>query len=411
MIDNKMLMEKALGIHSPWYIKDVSFDAEAKRLDIYIDFEKGARFEYEDLKEGIKGDFPVHDTVEKQWRHLNFFQHECYLHARIPRIDAGEGRIRIITPPWAGLSNGFTMLFEALVLQLASSMPVHTAAAIIGESDYKIWNILERYVDQALEQVDLSRMTAVGMDETAMRRGHDYITLFVDMNGRRTVHVAEGRGSETVREFATALAGHGGDPGAITDVSCDMSPAFIKGVSETLPNAQVTFDKFHLLKVINEAVDQVRREETFTEPLLRNSRYALLKNASNLTSAQREKLEELSLPKFRLKSIRALHIRENFQEIYKARTAKQFAILLQKWYFWATHSRLEPVKKAAQTIKRHWDGVLRWKQSQISNGILEGLNSLVQAAKAKARGFKTFRHFRIIVFLLTGKLDFSLVGR
>ncbi len=230
---------------------------------------KGSRFRYESPEEDISGTFPVYYTIDKEWRHLNFFQHECYLHARIPRIDAGEGRIRMVNPPWSGLGHGFTLLFEALVLQLATNMPVHTVAVIVGESDYRIWSILEKYVDRALEGVDLSGMTAVGMDETAMRRGHNYITLFVDMDDRRTVHVAEGRGNETVKEFASALTEHGGDPAAITDVSCDMSPAFIKGVSENLPNAQITFDIFHLLKVINEAVDHVRRAESATEPLLK----------------------------------------------------------------------------------------------------------------------------------------------
>ena len=193
-------------------------------------------------------------------------------------------------------------------------------------------------------------------------------------------------------------------------VPYNMSPAFIKGVKEFLPEASITFDKFHILKIINEAVDQVRREEVSSQPILTNARYVLLKNQKNLTKHQRTKLEELQLSKLNLKSIRALHIRENFQEIYKASTEQEFEILLKKWYFWATHSRLTPVIKAAKTIKNHWDGVLEWKKSQINNGILEGLNSIVQAAKAKARGFKTFRNFRIVVFLLTGDLNFKALN-
>ncbi len=189
-----------------------------------------------------------------------------------------------------------------------------------------------------------------------------------------------------------------------------MSPAFIKGVKEFLPEASITFDKFHILKIINKAVDQVRREEVLTQPILINSRYTLLKNENNLTEKQRQKLAELQLSKLNLKSIRALHMRENFQEIYKASTEDEFEILLKKWYFWATHSRLAPMIKAAKTIKKHWDGILEWKKSQINNGLLEGLNSIVQAAKAKARGFKTFRNFRIVVFLLTGDLDFKVLN-
>ena len=113
------------------------------------------------------------------------------------------------------------------------------------------------------------------------------------------------------------------------------------------------------------------------------------------------------MPKLNLKSIRALHIRENFQAIYEAETEEEFVTLLKKWYFWATHSRIQPIVDVAKTVKKHWDGVVELKKSQINNGILEGLNSVVQAAKAKARGFKTFKNFRIVVFLLTGKLEFE----
>lgn len=132
-----------------------------------------------------------------------------------------------------------------------------------------------------------------------------------------------------------------------------------------------------------------------------------MKNERNLTKNQQDKRQELSISKLNLKSIRALHIRENFQEIYKAQTFEEFESLLKKWYFWAIHSRIEPIKEAAYTIKNHWDGVLQWKTSLINNGLLEGLNSLIQAAKAKARGFRNIKYFTIIAFLVTGKLNFS----
>lgn len=210
-----------------------------------------------------------------------------------------------------------------------------------------------------------------------------------------------------MEDFVNVLESHNGDRNQVTDASCDMSPAFIKGIETFLPEAAITFDKFHIVKIINQAVDQVRREEAATQPILANARYSLLKNEKNLTKKQKKKLEELQLSKLNLKSIRALHIRENFQEIYKTSSEDEFNILLKKWYFWATHSRLEPIKNAAKTIKAHWDGVLQWKKSQLNNGILEGLNSVVQAAKAKARGFSTFQNFRIVAFLITGKLDFN----
>ena len=407
----KQLFELALNIQDPWFIKDIQFDSENKRLDIHVDFHKGSVFHYESAKDNINGEFKAYDTQEKQWRHLNFFEHECYLHARVPRVKVHGSNVRRIDPPWSGLSKGFTMLFEALVLQLASHMPVHTVSKIIKESDYKIWSMLERYVSKALANNDYSQLTAVGMDETSKRKGHDYITLFVDLQQKKTIFITEGKNQETVKAFADDLRTHNGKPEAITDVSCDMSPAFIRGITDHLPNAKITFDRFHIMKVLNTAVDQVRKQEVLLQSILKGHKYIFLKNKSNLTIKQHQTRQELSISKLNLKSIRALHIRENFQEIYKSDSYEQFETLLKKWYFWATHSRIEPIKQAAYTIKNHWAGVLQWKKSLIDNGLLEGLNSLIQAAKAKARGFRNTRYFKIIAFLVTGRLDFVKLNK
>lgn len=407
----QQLFELALNIQDPWYIKDIQFSAENKCLDIHIDFRKGSVFHYESANENINGDFKVYDTVDKQWRHLNFFEHECYLHARVPRLDITDTIKRQVNPPWSGLGNGFTLLFEALVLQLASHMPVHTVSRIVSESDYKIWTLIERYVNLALAKNDYSDLKTVGMDETSQRKGHDYITLFVDLLKKRTVFIAEGNDQKTVEAFANDLKTHNGNPEAVTDVSCDMWPAFIRGVEDNLPNAQITFDRFHIMKVINTAVDMVRKQEVQTQFVLKGTKYIFLKNEKNLTDTQRQKRQELSMSRLNLKSIRALHIRENFQEIYKMPTPELFESMLKRWYFWATHSRIQPMIDAARTIKAHWEGVVQWKKSHIDNGLLEGLNSLIQAAKAKARGFSTFRYFRIVAFLITGRLNFARINK
>lgn len=407
----QQLFELALNIQDPWYIKDIQFSAENKRLDIHIDFHRGAIFHYESTDENINGDFKVYDTTEKQWRHLNFFEHECYLHARVPRLDISDTIKRQVNPPWSGLANGFTLLFESLVLQLTSHMPVHTVSRIIGESDHKIWSLIERYVNAALARNDYSELKAVGMDETSQRKGHDYITLFVDLLKKRTVFIAEGNDQTTVKAFTDDLKAHNGSPQAITDVSCDMWPAFIRGVEDNFPDAKITFDRFHIMKVINTAVDTVRKQEVKNCAMLKGTKYIFLKNEKNLTAAQRKRRDELSISRLNLKSIKALHIRENFQEIYKMPTPELFESMLKRWYFWATHSRIQPIIDAAKTIKAHWDGVVQWKKSHIDNGLLEGLNSLIQAAKAKARGFSTFRYFRIVAFLITGRLDFAKLNK
>lgn len=229
------IFETALYIESPWFIDKIDFDLDEKRLDIFINFTKGSMFNSDDPDNPEQ--FKAYDTVDKTWRHLNFFDHECYLHCRTPRIKVREHKIKLVKPPWAGINSGFTLLFEALVLQLCKHMPVHGVAEIIKESDYKIWRLLENYVESSRKQEDFSSVTTVGMDETSRGKGQDYITLFVDLKQKRTIFVTEGKDHQTVKRFEQDLVQHGGDPAKISDVSCDMSPAFIKGVKETFKNA------------------------------------------------------------------------------------------------------------------------------------------------------------------------------
>ena len=410
---SKELFSMALGIEPPWHVKDIVFDKDARRLDIHIDFESGATFHYEDAESGVNGGFKAYDTVGKAWRHLNFFQHECCLRCRTPRVDIGGGKARLVPPPWSGKCNGFTMLFEALVMQLCTYMPVNAVARVVGVGDDKIWTMLARYNEEARKYEDYSDVKAVGMDETSRAKGHECVTLFVDMDERKTIYIAEGKDAATVDAFAADFAAHKGDPAAIEDASCDMSPAFISGVAKNMPNAKITFDRFHIMKILNQAVDNVRRNEVQEEFALRRSRYLFLKNRENLSAEEAARLDMLeNMPGHRLKAIRALHMKESFQEIYKVSRSspESFEPLLKKWYRWAIHSRLVPMVQAARTIKEHWDGIVNWHKSMISNGILEGLNSLIQAAKAKARGYRTFKNFKIIAYLITGRLDYRRIN-
>jgi transposase len=184
-----------------------------------------------------------------------------------------------------------------------------------------------------------------------------------------------------------------------------MSPAFIVGAAESLPNAQITFDKFHVVKLINEAVDEVRRAEQKSRGELKKSRYLWLKNPRNLSERQRAQFDSLSAAN--LKTGRAYRIRLAFQELY-LQPAKNAEAFLKKWYWWATHSRLPPIIEAARMVKRHWHGILRWFHSKIANGIMEAFNSLVQAAKAKARGYRSIRNLKAIIYLIVGKLELAL---
>jgi transposase len=400
---NNDLFQAALGIGAPWQVIESQFDAAAQRLDIHLSFPKGARFSCR-----ICGaqDCPAYDSSEKTWRHLNFFQHEAYLHARVPRVDCAVCGIKSVSVPWAREDSGFTLLFEALLMTMIKAMPVDRVAKLIGEQDTKLWRVVHYYVDDARAHADHSDVTRVAFDETAARRGHDYVSLFVNLDDHRVLFVADGKDATTVASFADDLKDHGGTAAQVSEVCIDMSPAFIKGTAENLPKAEITFDKFHAVKIVNDAVDQVRRMEQKSRPELKRTRYIWLKNTTNLTPHQEDVLGRLS--ERNLKTARAYQIRLTFQELYAQPSREAAEAFFKKWYFWATHSRLPAIIEAAKTMKRHRDGILRWFDTKVANGVLEGINSLVQAAKAKARGYRSKRNLKAIIYLIAGKLELNL---
>lgn len=397
------LFQQALALVPPWLVTASRFEATARRLDIDMAFPKGTRFACPVCGHA---DCPVHDTEAKTWRHLDFFEHQAFLHARVPRVRCAACGVRQVVVPWAREGSGFTLLFEAMAMTLMIAMPVAAAARLAREHDTRLWRVLHHYVGEARNRADHAKVTRVAFDETGAKRGHDYVSLFVDLARRRVLFVADGKDATTVQQFATDLRAHGGDPAKITEICIDMSPAFIKGTKDHLPTASITFDKFHAVKIVNEAVDLVRRAEQKSRPELRKSRYVWLKNQANLTRTQHDTL--VSIADLNLKTARAYRIRLAFQELYIQTSREAALAFFKKWYFWATHSKLQPMIEAARTIKRHQDGILRWFDTRIANGLIEGINSLVQAAKAKARGYRSSDNLKAIIYLIAGKLEMRL---
>jgi transposase len=397
------LFQMALGLAPPWMVTAADFDAEKKRLDIDIDFKTGGRFT---CPECGKAGCPVHDTVKKTWRHLDFFQHQAFLHARVARIDCSNCGVRLVNVPWARPGSGFTLLFEAFAMTLVTSMPVAAAARLVRVHDTRLWRIVQHYVEKAVARMDLADLRRLAIDETAATRGQNYITLFVDIDARKVVYITEGNDADTVARFADHVDAHNSDASRIKEVCIDMSGAYIKGVTENLTEAEITFDKFHAVKLINDAVDQVRRAESRERPELKHSRYLWLRNERCLSVEQITRLAELT--RLHLKTARAYRLRLAFQDIYSAPSHDWGELILNRWYSWAIRCRLAPMKKVARTIKQHRDGILRWFDTKIANGLIEGINSLVQAAKAKARGYRSLRNLMAIIYLIAGKIDLKL---
>jgi transposase len=396
------LFQQALGLDHPWQVTDSVFDAERSRLDLHLDFVRGATFSCSEC--GVTGCKP-HDTEQRTWRHLNFFQHEAYIHARTPRVRCAQCGVRLVEVPWARSGSGFTLLFEALVMMLVKTMPVAAIAKLVREHDTRLWRIIHYHVEEARAQADFSDVRCVGMDEKASKRGHNYLTLFVDLKRSQLLYVTETREATTVAAFRKELEHHGGVAEQIEEVCLDMWPPYLKGLRETFPEASLTFDKFHVTKLLNDAIEKVRRQERRERPELAGSRYVWTKNPQNLTPHQFALLELLRSKQFNLKTARAYYMRLVFQEFWEL-SGERARAFLDRWYYWATHSRLQPMIDFARTLRRHQGGVLRWAQSRISNGVLEGINSMIQAAKARARGYRSTRNLIAMAYIIAGKLEF-----
>jgi transposase len=400
------LFEAALGIAKPWYIQGVDFDAANKTLTISVDFVAGTRFPVP----GMAGVHPVHDTQIKRLRHLNFFQHECFLEVRTPRVKLPDGKVVLFEPDWFGKLAGFTLLFEALVLSMAQNMTFAAVAKLVGESWHRVHAICSRYVDLALAEADLSAVTAVAIDETSCRRGHNYLTIAADMGERKVVFVTEGKDAKTVAAFAQYLAEHQGMPEQVRSVSIDMSPAFINGVTKHLPKARITFDKFHVVAHASSAVDQMRRLEQRTDPSLKGLRWTLLKDRDRLSDQGRADLDALIARAASKRTARAWLYREHLCDILDRKQINVVSAMLKQWCSNVLRSKVEPMKEVASMIRKHFDGIVAWTQTRQTNGFIEALNGLFQAAKRKARGYTRFHTMRTVLFIIAGKLDFTHIN-
>ena len=257
-----------------------------------------------------------------------------------------DGRVVFIEPDWAGKLSGFTLLFEALILTMCRQMPFAAVARMVGDFWHRVQAICQRYVELALARADLSNVTMLAMDETSSRRGHNYLTFAADAEARKVVFVTEGRDANTVAELSQFLSEHKAEPEQIASVSIDMSPAFIKGVSEHLPNARITFDKFHVIAHASTAVDKTRRLEQKTDPSLKGLRWALLKDRLRLSESQRADLDAFVMQVTTKRTARAWLYREQLREILDRKQINVVSTMLKRWCANVMRSKVEPMKRS-----------------------------------------------------------------
>ncbi len=410
------LFTSALGLQAPWVVEDVKLDTAKRR----IDFEVGCQGALLACPQCGASAQPVHDRLRRSWRHLDFFQFEAWLHADVPRVACGAcGKTTQVAVPWARPGSGFTAAFEALALALCRELPVRQAAALMRCTDKQLWRRIEFYVGQARAQEVFDAVEIVGIDETSLRRGQHYITVVHDLHAKRLLFATEGRDHQTVLEFAADLKAHGGDPSQVRHVCMDMSAAYAKGTGIALPNAAISYDRFHVVAMAIEAMDKVRRAEMREEPgavdaalgdtersTLRGLLWGMRKNPSGWSRSQSNTMHWLQHST--LKSARAWRLKMALREVYaRARThnsIEQAGVDLRSWLSWARRCRLEPFKTLATTIKDRFESVVRGMTDHRSNAYVEAMNGLLQQAKRAARGFRTSKNFIAVAYLRLSKL-------
>ncbi len=407
-MDATDVLSLGLGVTPPWRLvgQRLDTDKHPRVLEILLEAERGAMFSCPECAKACK----AHDFKEFTWRHLNFFQHHCLITAKVPRTNCPEHGVKRVKVPWARDGSGFTLLFEQAAMALVREMPVLAAARIIGITDKRLWRIVEHYVAKALRSLGLCTLVAIAFDETASKRGHNYVTVFIDADRKKkpVVFATPGKGKATVKEFRAFLEEHGGDGGRIKEVVCDMSPAFIAAVGEEFPGANMTVDWFHVVQLFTKAVDAVRKAERTLVRMPAATRWAVLKAADGkLTAKQAAALAELEASDFL--TAKAWRIKEKLRWVRQAETPRAARWRLTHFLRHARdrvgHSPLfEAVRKALDTVENHWERILERWTSTHSNARMEAMNGLFQAARARARGYRNTATFISMIYLIGAPL-------
>lgn len=401
MNNSREIFELALGLKSPWFVENVEFKTEKdeRELHIHINFQKGYKFQQPD------GSFVgAHDTMSRTWQHLNFFQHKCYIHARVPRVKNEEGKIVLQSVPWARKNSGFTLLFEAYaMLLIENEMPVSKASKIVKVYPQRLWNIFDYWISIAHSEDEIGEIKNVGFDETSTKKGHNYVTTLVDMRARRVLYATEGKGSETIKQSVEYLRSKEVDIESIRNVCIDMSPAFISGCEKYMPHSAITFDKFHVIKEVNKAMDEVRKMERRANFELKGHKYTFLKNS---LSVEKQIERNILLDKYK-NLADGYTLMQMFKDFWAINDPEDAMGYLAFWCDLADNSNLAPFVNVSKTIKNHWQGIVNFTKSKINNGILEGINSKIQLAKKRARGYRNIKNFINMIYFVAGKLKFN----
>ena len=403
---SEMLMG-ALGLAEPWYVSKVEFEAPKMAVHIYVEIRKIVAIPCPKCGSATKRF--GYEKKERIWRHGDCLFYPCYVHCKRPKVQCPHCGVSQINAPFERKNSRFTLLFEGFAMMVLPDMPILKAAKLLRCDEKSLVKIMRYWVKKAVDKSDLSKVTALAIDETSFKRGHNYVTLVIDSEKRCVIDVEQGKDKGTINIFAEKLVKKGGSCEKIKTITSDMSKAFLPAIAENFPDAENVIDKFHVKKVLMDALEKVRKEEQKSSKdklsLFRGRRLFMIPE-HKLTDEQSVKLAELS--KRYPKTGRAYRIVAALDDFYACETMEEGENCFQKLYSWMRRCRLQPMKKAAETLLFHKGKILAYFNNRVTNAICEGLNSMVQAAKRKARGYRTFEGYEAMIYLLVGKLKLDI---
>ena len=404
-MESKELYRHLLGINEPWTVERVDLDMTQGRVDVYVGHAKGVRFACPECGQ----EHAMYDhAVARTWRHLDSCQFMTYLHASPPRISCPTHGVRQARLPWADEGSRFTHLFEALAVNVLLAANIERAARLLRISWDQAWNLMERAVVRGRAAKGDSLPTQIGVDEKAIAKGHQYMTLVCDLDAATVEYIGDDRKEESLSAYFSAFGPE--RCAEIGAISLDMWPAFINACQTHVPGAdgKMVFDRFHIMRHVVEAVDRVRKAEhkalmQVGDATLSKSKYLWLSNPENLSERAAARFTELQAVE--LKTGRAYAIKEALRQLWSYTSATWALKFWKRWYFWATHSRLPAIIAAAKLIARHLPNVLTYFKHRITNAVAEGLNSKIATIQKRACGFRNRDHFKIAVYFHCGGLN------
>lgn len=394
-----------LGLTRPWRVMAVDVDQTRREVSIRVEYPAGELLHCPQC-EAIS---PGYDHKTRRWRHLNTMQFKTFIEGDVPRANCAEHGVLLVRVPWAEDKSRYTALFEAFTIDVLQAVRSKVQAEGLTELSWdQVDLIMDRAVARGMDRRQIERLRYCGIDEKSFGKGHNYASILHDLEGRRVLDVVHERTREATDELWRRIPEE--QRKQIEAVAMDMWQPYMESTLTFVSQADIVHDKFHCVKELKKAVDGVRKKEHRTlkaendgESVLNKTKYLWLRNPKNWSDAQWEQFATMKIDVLQVG--RAWSIAQAFEGFWEYRYAGSARKFFDRWYFWATHSRLKPVIEAARTLKRHLPGLLTYCKHRITNAVAEGMNSKIQLIKANARGFRNFEKYRVAILFYCGRLE------